>query len=151
VEWSDVDLPVLKWVFEASALEDAETGDLRDSDDESPVAGVSQRDLIASLRRLHGHGLIAGEDAASFQTETWFKLRPTADGLRVLGEWPPKRAADVNRTIALILQRLADEAEDPEEAKVYRRGAGAVARFGGSVLADVAKAELGHLGGEIAG
>jgi hypothetical protein len=152
VAWSDVDRPVLEWVFEASKDEEADSGPLGyRSDEPSVVLGVSQRELAASLGRLHGYGLIAGDHDQAVENEYWENLRPTAAGLRVLGEWPPATAADLNRAVVLILEQLAAEAEQPEEAKVYRRAAGAVAHFGGSVLLDVAKGELRRLGGDIAG
>jgi hypothetical protein len=149
--WDDVDFPVLRWVFEASRVEEAESGDLgHDSDELSVVAGVSKRDLHAGLSRLHDYGLVEGINDATFAFQFWVRLRPTAQGLRVLGEWPPASAAEMNDAVVLMLRELAEQSDDPDEQKVYRRAAGAVGKFGASVVLETAKGELRRLGGDVA-
>jgi hypothetical protein len=149
--WDDVDLPVLRWVFDASRDEEAASGDLEhDSDEPSLVEGVSKRDLHAALSRLYDYGLVHAQNGATFAFQYWTRLRPTAEGLRVLGEWPPATAAEMNAAIVLILNELADESDDPSDQKLYRRAAGAVANFGASVVLETAKGELRRLGGEVA-
>jgi hypothetical protein len=86
VEWSEVDRPALEWVFEESKRELVDSGALGyRSDDPSVVPGISQRALAASLSRLHGYGLIAGDHDQAVGAEYWENLRPTADWLRVWG------------------------------------------------------------------
>jgi hypothetical protein len=79
----------------------------------------------------------------------WWRLRPTPDGLRVLGEWPPAAEADMGRALVYILRDLAEEGSDAE-AKPLRRAAGAVGGFAGQVVFDVAKGELRRAGGDLA-
>lgn len=55
-------------------------------------------------------------------------MRPTADGLRVLGEWPPAEGAAVNVALARILRGLADSDQVQEPDKMAtRRAAGTLA------------------------
>ncbi len=83
--------------------------------------------------------------------EAWpvrWRLRPTSDGWRVLGQWPPANEADMGTAIVEILRGLAEEA-GAEEAKPLRRAAGSVARFGGRVVFGVAKGEIRRTGGDL--
>jgi hypothetical protein len=62
---------------------------------------------------LQQHGLVAGAGPVATNAyercyERWERLRPTAAGLRVLGEWPPAEDAAVNVALARVLRGLAD-------------------------------------------
>jgi hypothetical protein len=73
----------------------------------SEVAGhLSHMQVDDALMRLERHGLIAGSRHEGSGTTWWMQLRPTADGLRVLGEWPPVEAATINVALAQILRAL---------------------------------------------
>ena len=79
--------------------------------------------------------------------EEWNALRPTANGLRVLGEWPPAEGATLNVALARILRALADsdQLSDKEDKTAARRAAGTVARTAGEVVLDVVKDEMARL------
>jgi hypothetical protein len=71
----------------------------------------------------------------------WRNVRPTADGLRVLGEWPPAEAATVNVTLARILRALAGDL-DEEDATAARRAGSALWKMSADIVLDAIK-ELG--------
>jgi hypothetical protein len=76
----------------------------------------------------------------------WSGVRPTADGLRVLGEWPPDDAASVNAAIAHILREMAGSPELTDEQKTAaRRAASTVTNLSGAVVLDVMKDEIARL------
>jgi hypothetical protein len=144
--WDRIDLPVLRWVAEAG-YEFQWRFERNEPTEEVP--SLSGDELDAALRRLQGHGLVS----AGGRTETsgyyvWWRLRPTSDGWRVLGQWPPANEADMGTAVVEILRRLANEAS-ADEAKRLRRAAGSVARFGGRVVFDVAKGEIRQAGGDL--
>jgi hypothetical protein len=150
VAWEDVELPVLNWVFESSRDHEFDSPDLpHESSEPSPVPGVAQSKLDDALSRLTDFGLVDGRRGATFAYAFWTRLRPTAAGLRVLGEWPPTAASELNQAVVGMLRSLAEASDDPEAEKSFRRAAAAVARFGEGVVVDLAKAELRRLGGEV--
>jgi hypothetical protein len=61
----------------------------------------------------------------------------------------PAEEAQLGAALVQVLLTLADEA-DEQEAKPLRRAAGAIARFAGDVVFDVAKGELRRIGGDLA-
>jgi hypothetical protein len=145
--WDRVDLPVLRFV-QTFPYEMGWEFDRRGSTEEMPQFGGEELD--EALRRLEGHGLIAWHERN--ETSGFFRfarLRLPADGLRVLGEWPPAEEAQLGAALVQVLRTLADEAEE-QEAKPLRRAAGAVARFAGDVVFDVAKGEFRGIGGDLA-
>jgi hypothetical protein len=145
--WEELELPVLRWVLE-SRQDQLELSSDRAS---SEVASdLSDPEVDDALMRLERHGLVAGSRHEGSGTTWWTQLRPTADGLRVLGEWPPAEAATVNVALAQILRALAAELPDKEAATAARRGASALSKMSGEVVLDVVKGELRRLGGEAA-
>jgi hypothetical protein len=145
-DWERAALPTLRWV------RDKPWGYNWRFDRDEPaefVRGLSGTELDAALRRLENAGLIVGRRSETIGYFQWWQLRPTADGLRVLGDWPPDPRSTLDQVLVRLLQTLGDEAETEEEAKWYRRAAGSVARFGSNVVADVVKGEVRRLGGEI--
>lgn len=146
VSWEGLELPALRWVL---AHGDAGTGKLAlgSADESEAVPVLSMAQLDEALVRLEDFGLITGLDRIETNAYSeWPWLRPTADGLRVLGEWPPEESATLQRALVQVLLRVADELP-PEEAGPVRRAAGGVGQFAGGVLSDVAQAELKRAGG----
>jgi hypothetical protein len=144
--WEELELPVLRWVLEHG---DEGTGQLAYESAElfAGVPELTESQVAAAIKRLHQHGLIATNGpVATNAYEDWHALRPTADGLRVLGEWPPAQSATINVALARILRALADSDEVPEEDKTAaRRAAGTVASTAGEVVMDVVKEEMTRL------
>jgi hypothetical protein len=145
--WAQHELPVLRWVLE-QGLEG--TGQLPHKSEEPfpAIPTLTQPQVAEAIRRLVEHGLVAGSSSTTIGYEMWYRLRPTADGLRVLGEWPPAEAATVNVALARILRALAGSDELSEtEKSAARRAAGTIANTAGDVVLDVVKDEMARLAG----
>jgi hypothetical protein len=141
-----VDLPVLRIV---AGIDYA--AHWRFGRDEAPdeLPELRGEELDGALRRLEEHGLItAGDRREAIGYFLWSRLRPTADGWRVLGEWPPSAKADMGIALVHVLRALAEQSEEGE-AKPLRRAAGAAGRLAGNVVFDVAKGEIRRVGGEL--
>jgi hypothetical protein len=144
--WERVDLPVLRLVAGC----DYAAGwrfDRQEPTEEIPV--LTGTELDSALRRLEGYDLIQGRRREASGYFMWWRLRPTPDGWRVLGEWPPASEADMGAALVEILRALADDANE-EEAKPLRRAAGSFGRLAGRVVFDVAKSEIRRAGGDLA-
>jgi len=142
--WERFELLILRWVKEASPGLNWRFDRSHDPSEEVP--SLSGFQLDEGLRRLEGFGLVAGRRNEYSGYFVWSGLRPTADGLRVLGEWPPGPEASVGTALVRVLRELAEQSNEPE-AKAFKRAAGAVGHFGDDVVTDVAKGELRRLGG----
>ena len=146
--WEELEAPVLRWVLEHGR---EGTGQLW-HDSSEPFAGIpelTQAQVAEAIKRLQEHGLVASDKpTATNAYESWPQLRPTADGLRVLGEWPPTVGAEVNVALARILRALAssDDLSD-EERTATRRAAGTLSQMAGGVVMDVAQEEMKKLAG----
>lgn len=105
---------------------------------------MTEAQVAQAIKRLQQHGLVAGVGpVATNAYERWERLRPTANGLRVLGEWPPAEDAAVNVALARVLRGLADTGDvDDEERTAARRAAGTLSQMGADVVMDVAKDEM---------
>jgi hypothetical protein len=142
--WERVDEPLLRWVASLPPSLVAELVNLEERQPEPfpHVEGLDSRETNDGLYRLVSAGLIDGLDARSMASTTWSRLRVTARGLIVLGEWP-----DLDRVISAaspttLLRRLAEEA--PEEHKsALERTAGVLSRTADDALkgtaAEIAK------------
>lgn len=121
--WEELEAPVLRWVLEHGR---EGTGQLW-HDSSEPFAGIpelTQAQVADAIKRLQQYGLVASEKpTATNAYESWHQLRPSADGLRVLGEWPPAQGAAVNVALARILRALADSDEVSEEERTAARRA----------------------------
>jgi hypothetical protein len=145
--WEELELPVLQWVLSRG---DEDILKLPHDGDEPfvPIPGLTKPQVAEAITRLEEHGLVAGNSSATIGYALWFRLRPTANGLRVLGEWPPAEGATVNVALARILRALADSADlSAPEQSAARRAAGTIANTSGDVVFDVVKAELTRLAG----
>lgn len=145
VTWSELEEPVLTWVV------DPEVEDLRldFGDSTSPLSPqLNDTQVDEALSRLLGHGLIAGIRQEGSGAVWWSSLRIAADGLRVLGEWPPVEAATINEALVLILRELSGELPD-EEAAATRRASTAVGKMSAETVWDAVKGEARRAGGEL--
>lgn len=142
-----MELPVLRWVL---AEGDGATGELGHGSGE-PFAGlpdVTQAE-VEDVTRLEEHALVVALNARVETSDyiEWPRLRVSADGLRVLGEWPPHDSATLQQALVAALTHFADEVSE-EEARPVRRMAGGIARFAHGVVADATQGELRRLGSE---
>lgn len=81
----------------------------------------------------------AGYVEAQLQYETgpgamFTHLRVTGRGQQALGQWPLFDRVASPETLALLLERLAEEAATDEEAESLRRAAGYARRLGATAL-----------------
>jgi hypothetical protein len=147
--WEELELPVLCWVL-GDGL--GGTGELGHGSTEpfAELPELTHAQVEEALTRLEQHGLVV---ALTKRVETsdyteWPRLRVSADGLRVLGEWPPDDSATLQQALVAVLLQFADELPD-DEAGPVRRTAGGIARFAHDVIAGAAQNELQRLGEDI--
>jgi hypothetical protein len=144
--WDELELPVLRWVLTDGS---GGTRELRLSTSEpfEPLPELTQAQVDEALTRLEHHGLVVARPARVETSDyaEWLGLRVSADGLRVLGEWPPADSASLQQALVAVLRQFADGLPE-EEAAPVRRTAGGIARFAHGVVADVAQGELKRLG-----
>jgi hypothetical protein len=148
LSWDEFESLVLEWVFENTG---ADSGLLRHHSTEPFVAipSLTEPQVAEAIDRLIGHGLIAARGGPStIGYKGWMGLRPTADGLRVLGQWPPDDGASVNSALAHVLRQLAnaDDVAEPDRSAA-RRAAATVTNLSGEVVLDVMKDEIARLAG----
>ena len=146
--WEEFELPVLRWSLELPTFAQVE---LVRGESVEGLPALTGDQVDDALRRLEGDGLLVGQRVEGAGAFYWDGPRPTANGLRALGEWPPAEGGSLNQVLAAALQRLADDLPDEEQASVARRGARGVAKVSGNVALDTAKAELRRLAGEATG
>jgi hypothetical protein len=150
--WEELEAPVMRWALERG---DDGTGELSTRDDSEFFAGIpelTESQVAEALKRLHQAGLVTGNGPNETSgTEEWLQVRPTADGLRVLGEWPPAEGATINVALGRILIALADSDQVSASEKTATRRAGtAVARTAGDTVLDIAKQEMARFAREAA-
>jgi hypothetical protein len=148
LRWEQMEAPILRWVLEHG---NEGTGQLWHESEEpfGSIPELTQAQVADAIKRLQQYGLVASEKpTATNAYESWHQLRPTADGLRVLGDWPPAQGAAVNVALARILRALADSDEVSEEERTaMRRAAGTLSQMTGDVVMDVAQEEMRKLAG----
>lgn len=150
--WERIDEPVLRWV--ASLPSPFDIGILklatREPEPFEDVPGIDTFEAHESLMRLSSHGLVDGDQSGTIGYRLWGKLRITAQGLIVLGEWPDLDRVATAAALHRLLRAMSDEA--PEEARsVLRRAAGVVARTADDVVRGTAVDVARTLGREVAG
>lgn len=147
LSWEELELPVLQWAL-APAHEQL---DFSRGESSSPLAPELTDDQVDdALQRLQKHGLIVGDRWEGAGAGGWTALRPTSDGLRVLGEWPPVAEAAVTDALVRVLRELADNLPE-DEATTVRRAGSAVSKMSGEVVLDTLKGEVQRLGEELGG
>jgi hypothetical protein len=144
--WEDLELPVLRWVHERTW---AQPGELKHLDEghRSTELPLTDAELDEALRRLSEYGLTTGQRDEALVV-WWSNVRPTADGLRVLAEWPPVEAAAINVTLARVLRSLAGEL-GAEDATAAKRAGSALSKMSGEVVLDVVTDRLKSLGEDV--
>jgi len=141
--WDELELPVLQWVHEQTW---AQPGELHHLGDDGSVAlpQFSEAQVDEALLRLLEYGLIAGKRDEALVV-WWSNVRPTANGLRVLAEWPPVEAAAINDTLARILRAIAGDLND-DDATATRRAGSALSKMSSGVVMDIVTDRLKALG-----
>ncbi len=135
---------MLQWVHELFPDDTASFSRSEASESFPHLTGAQVDD---ALRRLYGHGLIEGKPQETSGLFYWTWLRPTGDGLRVLGEWPPAEETALNDVLAEVLRRLADDLPE-EDATATRRAGSSARKFSKQALMDLGKAEAQWLARE---
>ncbi len=148
ISWDRLELPVLRWSLELPTFAQVE---LFRSEPVEGLPGLAGEQVDDALRRLEGDGLLVGHRVEGAGAFYWDGPRPTAKGLRLLGEWPPAEETSLQEVLAAALQRLAEDLPDQEQASVARRGGSGVTKMAGGVANDTLKAELRRLAGEAVG
>ncbi len=148
--WDEIDEPVLRWLLAQDS-----NPDWRGRSEELPHAptpaptfrdDLNSRQVDEALERLAGHGLISGQRETTNAYAFWIKLRLTASGLVLLGEWPDLDRVSGARGLATVLSELAGETADPEDKRALRKAAGAVTQLGEAIVTSA----LESVGGELA-
>lgn len=147
--WERVDEPVLRWVASLGSPFEVDVVKLpsRDPQPFEPVAGIDTLEAHDSLMRLCSHGLIDGDQSGTVGYRTWVKLRITARGLIVLGEWP-----DLDRVVTAaglhgLLTAISEDAPEGVRSSL-RRAAGVVGRTADDVVRGTAVGVARTLGRE---
>lgn len=149
LSWDEFESLVLHWVFENTGTD---SGLLPHHSTEpfEDIQSLTQPQVAEAIERLIEHGLIAarGGPIVTIGYKAWLGLRPTANGLRVLGQWPPADAASVNSALAHVLRKLAGTDGLPDEDRsAAKRAATTVANLSSDVVLDVMKDEIAKLTG----
>lgn len=148
--WDRVDEPVLRWVASlGSAMSEGSRVDLelRKPHPFPGISGLTSQDVQESILRLRSHGLIDATEAAGMQHSTWTRLRVTAQGLIVLGEWPDLDRVATAASLHRLLRALSEDAPK-EEQTALRRAAGVVSRTADEVLRGTVADMAGAVGEE---
>ena len=150
--WERVDERVLGWV---ASLPPSLDVDLIRCEEREPepfehIPEIDSRTVSESLRRLISYGLVDGRPSESMQSTTWSRLRLTAHGLIVRGEWPDLDRVASAASIHRLLRAVAEHAPE-EERSALVRAAGVVARTADEVLRGTAADVAGTIGREAAG
>jgi hypothetical protein len=150
--WERVDERVLRWVFSlAPTLEHMlYTLQEREPIPDDDIPGLDSREINESLHRLASHGLIDGKPQSTSHDTSWSHLRITAQGLRVLGEWPDLDLVASAATFHHVLRKLAEDAPDEEKSALVR-AAGSVGRTADAVVQGTVTNIAGSLGKEATG
>jgi hypothetical protein len=152
--WDRVDEPILRWVASLGSVMDSDNRldlELREPEPFDPVPGLMSGDVQQSIKRLRSHRLIEGNEAAASGNSTWTRLRVTAAGLILLGEWPDLDRVATAAPLYRLLRGLSDNAPGEADRTALRKAAGVVAKYGDEVLRGTAADVAGAAGKEAAG
>ena len=145
--WERRDLPVLQ-VLATSEDENARQGFLNLSADQERPLGLDMTtaEVYEAVLTLRDADYIEGElqhEGGHGALVTHFQV--TGRGQQALGEWPLFDELASPATLALLLERLAEEASSPTEAASLRRAADYARGLTGSTLRAAAIATLAHV------
>jgi hypothetical protein len=137
--WTEIDERVLRWVFSQPPTLDQQS-EIPEYPTWEPVPfpeleGLDTRQVSEALHRLKSHGLIAGGDDDMGRSTLWWRLRPTAFGLRVLGEWPDLDQVASALSLRNVLLELSKDAPARGQ-KALKRAAGLLGRTSAEVVRD---------------
>ena len=123
--------------------------DTRPPEEIPELDGLPGDEFDRSLQRLHEHGFLDGYRSETMSGNvTWLRLRVTAPGLIVLGEWPDLDRIASALGIHELLNALAEAAPE-EERGVLRKAAGLAGRSGDAVIRATLAQVSGAAGKEI--
>jgi hypothetical protein len=151
-KWHRVDEPILKWVASLGSVKGSDTQvhlELREPVPFEGVPGLTSQEVQESLLRLLSHGLIDGLESAAMGNSTWSRLRVTANGLIVLGEWPDLDRVATAASLHRLFRALSDHAPEDDQTAL-RRAAGVVARTADDVLRGTVADVAGSAGEDVA-
>jgi hypothetical protein len=143
--WERRDLPVLRAL--ASSDDDNLRHGFLDLTNDNPLGlELDAGEIHDAILALGDAGYVDGD----VQYETgpgalFTRLRVTGRGQQALGEWPLFDEIASPNTLALLLERLAEEAPTDEEAENLRRAARYVRSLGAASLRSLAIAALSQL------
>jgi hypothetical protein len=136
--WHEVDEPVLRWLSEErSSFINGWQLQLTIRPDPAPseeVPGLDERQVDGALIRLKDHALVDGHRLETIGFAVWSRRRVTGVGRQVLGEWPELDRLNSAEGLRLLLNKMADEAEDPEERSGLKRLIGFTASIGDGIV-----------------
>lgn len=149
--WTEIDEPVLRWLRGkgSSFLPEVwilELGLRNGVEPSQEIDGLSTEQEHEALVRLQGHGLIEGRCQEAIGFSTWSRLRVTARGLQVLGEWPDLDQLASAVGLKLLLNELASRAADSDDQSALRRLVGIVGEVGEGVAIGLINHEAAELG-----
>jgi hypothetical protein len=145
--WERRDLPVLQ-ALATSEDEGVRQGFLNVGATDQQALGLDLpvNDVHDALLTLRDAGYIEGElqhEGPDSVFVTHFQV--TGRGQQALGEWPLFDELASPATLALLLERLAEEAASPQEAQSLRRAASYAGGLTASTLRAAAVAALAHV------
>lgn len=154
--WTESDEPVLRWLREQGPSFLPETWILRLGlrewvEPPEEVPGLDSEEMDRALVRLHEHGLIEGQRQEAIGFSSWSRLRITAGGMQVLGEWPDLDHLTSAVGMKMLLSELAKSAADTEDQGALRRMVGVIGEVGEGVAMSTLNAAAGDLGGDLDG
>jgi hypothetical protein len=149
--WERIDEPVLRWVAGLPPSFEMELHDLelREPEPFEALPGLTSQDVHEALLRLQSYGLIDGVEGKPMRSATWSRLRVTAKGLIVLGEWPDLDRVATAAGLHRLLRALAEEAPEEQRGTLVR-AAGVVSRTADAVVRGAATDVAGSVGREVA-
>lgn len=154
--WSEIDEPVLRWLHAQPSSFIPETWILRlelrrYTKPSEEVPDLSTEQVDQALIRLQKHGLIDGERGEAIGFSSWSRLRVTALGMQLLGEWPDLDQLASAVSLKLLLNELANLAPDSEDHGALRRLIGVAGEVGEAVVVSTLNNAAGELGADLGG
>jgi hypothetical protein len=145
--WERRDLPVLRALADTDD-ENILQGVLHLSAEDEKLLGLdlTTEEIYDAMLTLSDAGYVGGElqhEGARSALVSQFQI--TGRGYQALGEWPVFDELASPQTLALLLERLAEDAPTREEASNFRRAARYARGLTASTLRSAAIAALAHV------
>lgn len=145
--WERRDLPVLR-ALATSDDEDLRHGFLSITERQEAPLGLELEagDVYAAVLALADAGYVSGELGSETGLSVHFtRLTVTGHGQQALGQWPLFDEIASPETLALLLERLAEEAPSDEEAENLRKAADYARSLGAASLRALAVGAVSQL------